>query len=341
MIGISLVEFKSEKIRSKRVNNSIYEESGMSNYVGYLSPISLNKNNDQSEIKQQINDVTKEVLNNGIFLRSKYTIIYLYDFMKDNVSFDFIKNYGGKLHNMSSLNVTIMTYFESYMVNRWSNVHFKDEIRIGNNNNKKIFSIIEEVKQTFEVQNMPAMIIIQKGANGDHYFNIELSGFTQLDIYNLFNDVINIINENCDCQFKDIAKKISGKKSPVKNKTIKLQRMNTFDFIKDLVDREKKLTGGTYNLEFLANRMGFDRKTLVNKRNGNSFTRDECFFIAFEFGISLIELNELLRLNWHPKISEDPRDQLIEKCLYEGLDISEVNDKLMDENFETIHYKMI
>lgn len=337
MVSLSLVEFKSEKNKNKRVNNSIYEEPGTSKHFCYISPISLNKENGQSEYTQKTKDVTIDALNNGIFLKSKYTIIYLYDFPNDKVSYEFVENYGGKLHNLSSLNVTIMTYFESFMVNSWTNVHFRDEIRLVPNNYERMLSLIQEVKETFEVKNMPAMIIIKKGANVDHYFNIELSDFQPLDIYNLFKEVINIINENCDCSFKDISKKISGKKTPVKNKTIKLHRMNTFDFIKDLVDRERNLKGGKYNLEYLADRMGIDRRTLINKRSSNSFTRDECFFIAFEFGISIIELNELLRLNWHPKISEDPRDQLIEKCLYEGCDINEVNEQLENNNFKTIY----
>ena len=72
---------------------------------------------------------------------SKYTIIYLYDFRNDKVSYKFVENYGGKLHNLSSLNVTIMTYFETFMVKRWTNVHFRDEIRLVGNEYEKMLSL--------------------------------------------------------------------------------------------------------------------------------------------------------------------------------------------------------
>ena len=87
-------------------------------------------------------------------------------------------------------------------------------------------------------------------------------------------------------------------------------------------------------LTSLANDLHIDVKTLYNKRVSATFTRDECLFIGARFGITVSELNKLLKENGRQELGFAGRDGLVRKALIDDQGLYELIDELEKNGFD-------
>ena len=149
-----------------------------------------------------------------------------------------------------------------------------------------------------------------------------------------------VISDNCDEDFKVIKNKI--KKTSIMNNNSNIQNIELYNYIGELIRKQ-----ANYNQEDLAGELNINVRTLRNKRNNRTFSRDECIYIALRFGLSIEVLSKLLRINGRSELGyKDPRDLIIRNALDEcfGIDdmqerlykIYELNGKLENEGYETL-----
>lgn len=321
MISLSLIELNSTK-----VNNSSFRHPFPPNAFSFMTSASL------CDHKNVVSDVSNELFQGKYGLKNKYTILFLYDFLEDQISRDFIATYGGKLHNASSINITILTYFSAHMARDWNNVQFRDGIGFGNSEDSyRVMDIIQGLQHAYKIKQLPAAVIIKKGNDEkEESLNIDLSSYKKKeDLYMIFKEMIETINDNCEEDFPTISRKILGTDSYI-NKDSTMSYFNTSNYVADLV-KEKNNT-----LLDLALELGISERGLRNKRNNNSFTRDECFYIAIRFGISIKDLNELLRVNDHHELAFEGRDGIIRKSLFDRDDVDTTSQKLKEKGYKGI-----
>lgn len=281
-------------------------------------------------------NVTKEILKGRYGLENRYTILYLYNIRKDPESIDFLDDYGGKIHNLTSLNISVLTYFTSSMIKRWTNIHYREELeKQSDTDDLKVLKTIRVLKNAYKVKSLPSMVVIKKDIDEkEESFNIDLSMYQKDEIYHKFTQVIDIINDNCEEDFETIEKKIDLSKTEI-TKESRMSDFNTFNYVEDLVKGQRKKLRN-YKQEDLAAILGITERTLRNKRSNNTFTREECIIIGLEFSISVDELNLLLRKNERSDLSDRGRDKVIRKCLNSKLSIYEANDELIKNGFDSL-----
>ncbi len=281
-------------------------------------------------------DVTKEILKGRYGLENRYTILYLYDIRKDPESIGFLDDYGGKIHNLTSLNISVLTYFTFSMIKRWKNIHYREELEKESDiDENKVMKTIRALKDAYKVKSLPSMVVIKKGIDEkEESFNIDLSMYEKDEIYHKFIQVIDIIDNNCEEDFETIEKKIDLSKTEI-TKESRMSDFNTFNYVEDLIKGQRKKLRN-YNQQSLAELLGITERTLRNKRSNNTFTREECIIIGLEFSISVDELNLLLRENEKADLSDRGRDEVIRRCLNFKLSVYEANEELIKNGFEPL-----
>jgi len=292
-----------------------------------------NRNNSNPNIK----DISDKMIAGKYDIKSNFAILYLYDITSDSTSTKFVSEFGGRLHNLSSSNVSIITYYSLDMVNNWSNVQFREKIKCEQNKSFFILNMVDEFKRLYDVEKLPAMVVIKNNKNGEEEScNIDLSIYKDVDIiYSVFEDVIKTINDNCEQDFTSIAFKLCGTDANIKN-SHNMSNFNTYNYVADLVKNECRERNIKYTQTDLAEELGICVRGLRNKRNGNSFTRDECLYLAIRFGISIQELNSLLRQNNNADLGMNGRDGLIRNCLLSGFDVYQTDDQLKRYGFSSL-----
>ena len=324
MESLSIMEFRQV---NEKPTQSKYNISDMFGFV-----ISVDKT------KLQVNDITNSFYQGEYDIKTKYAIIYLYDFMNDNESKDFIAMYGGELHNKTSANITVLTYFSTDTAKKWSNVYNEDKIRCGDDiPASKIMETINTFKNAYNVNKLPAMVIIKRDKSlNEESFILPLENFNKINIKRCFDDVIKKIDSHCGDDFSVIRDYILGPDGTI-IKSKQLSNMKVQEYIKHLVDDEAKVI--KYGLDYLAVELGISTRTLYNKMhkvNSSCFTRDECFFIALRFGVSIPKLNSILRNYNHVEIGMGGRDGVIYKALIDGKkgeeDLIEIN-KIIEKKY--------
>lgn len=295
-----------------------------------------------NEKKLVINDVTNSLGTGNYNINSEYTLLYLYE-LNDNESINFLNKYGGKLHNNSSANFTIMTYFTKEMIDKWNNVMNRDTIKECDNEINAI-GIIRDLINEYNVDSLPTLIVIKKENIKDELsFKIDLLGCNAEELFNTFKDVMEVISDNCDEKFEVIKNKI--KKTSIMNNNSNIQNIELSNYIGELIRKQ-----ANYNQEDLAEELNIDVRTLRNKRKNRTFSRDECIYIALRFGLNMQVLSKLLRINGRSELDyEDPRDLIICNALDECSKIGdmqerlykiyELNDKLENEVNEPLKLK--
>lgn len=325
MENLSFVELKVKKKKEKLSNENFTKDS--------FSFIDSTK-----DIKTEAIDITNKMANGEYNFKTKYTIIFLYEYFKDEESRNFIKFYGGKLHNRSSANITILTYYSPDM--GWDNVQYKEKLQYDRfQNNEKIEALIKNLRKVYNVEELPAIVVVKKGSK--EYCSINLSNYKKDDMYDAFNDFIEIINDNCEEDFSRIINKLSGSASTT-NTSINSYRFNTDEFIHDLIKEEDKeyqesqISRCRYTLDNLADEMNISVKTLYNKRTKNTFTRDECFYLIIRFNQSIFELKDLLIANNHQELGYKGRDGIIRECITNNYSIEYAEKMLKKKCYEGI-----
>lgn len=329
MVNLSLIEIRREEKENKEEKNFVLDKPLYFNFM--TTPVNISKTS--------IYDVTDRVYLGRYEFALEYNILFLYDFISDHECRDFLVEYGATLHNESSANISILTYFTSLTVNKWTNVYHRDKIRTSDNYDaQKIMQSIHDLQRMYHVGKLPALVVIK--VNDDYNEDIcvvSLDGLDKKAIYKTFIDTMDIISKHCEEGFDEIKSRINGERVPSQKKSI--NKFSTYEFIYDLVKKEnKRLKDENYNQEDLASELGFTTKTLLNKRTNNTFDREELLYIAIRFHISLNDLNRLLRANNHLDLGMGGRDGVIRRALLCQKSIIETNYLLMKEHFSPLLY---
>ena len=325
MENLSLIEFK------RVLDEKQFNEPFTTNLISTMSFITTTSRNQYSDYKDETNDVTSLFYQGKYEFKTDYSIIYLYDYMNDNESKDFIEMYGGQLHNKTSSNITILTYFSTYTASKWVNVHNRNKIGYGEDNNaSQVMETMNYLKKAYHVEKLPAMIIMKIDKDKkEESFCISLDDCNKNTIRQAFLNVIKKIDDHCEEDFEVVRDSISGRnKAILKSKT--MQELQMSEFISKMIKDEKE---SRYSLSL---DMGISERTLYNKiykQENGLFTRDECFFLAIRFGLSVPKLNKLLRDNDHVDLAMEGRDGYIFKTL--------VNNEKGRDKVREIHYLLI
>ncbi len=335
MVDISLVEITSKQTPAKTGSQDFLGMFSAPQRTSFMTSLMTCASGDAFSV--EASKVGQKVLKWRYEPKTPYTVIFLYDFIEDSESRDFVSLYGGKLHNRSSAGVTILTFFSSYMADNWSNVQLRDEIRPGEDDNSAVWRAnLILLKNMYQVKKLPAMVLVKKENNGtESSCVVDFSGFKKDGMYKTVEQVIDTINDNFENDFSVLASKICGPDSKITHDK-GLSSRTAYDFIGKLVKEEKKKTGRSYTQDDLAGELGISRRTLTNKRSDLSFTRDECFMIALRFALEPEKLNELLWVNGQQELGIAGRDGIIRLCLLNGLGIDETNRRLRAGGYEPL-----
>lgn len=281
-------------------------------------------------------DVTDDLLKGRYGLNSEYTILYLYDIKKDPESIEFLDEYGGQIHNITSSNINVLTYFTSSTISGWKNVYHRETLENeAEKDDSRVTDAIRDLKDSYNVMNLPSMVVIKKDVDDkEQSFIIDMLGYKKEAIHTKFVEVINVINDNCEEDIEVIQKKLTSSKTEIKDQSL-MSNFNTFNYVENLIKAKRKFVSG-YNQQSLSAVLGITDKTLRNKRTNNSFKRDECIIIGLEFSITVDELNRLLTANERSQLSDSGRDAVFLKCLKSKLSVVETNDELIDKGFSPL-----
>ena len=274
-----------------------------------------------------IRDITYRISSGDYYFKPGYTLLYLYDFMEDDESRDFLKFYGGNLHRETSANISIVTYYTKQMVDEWTNIPYRELLSGSDEGDyNQIIDKVKVLKDLYNVKKLPALVVIKNNDELDESCVIEVAGLKRNGIYNMVMGVIRMILNNYEEDFSVLTDKLEGREYS-KNKNI--EKFSTYNFIASLVKKDKFCT-----LTTLANDLHIDVKTLYNKRVSATFTRDECLFIGARFGITVSELNKLLKENGRQELGFAGRDGLVRKALINDQGLYELIDELEKNGFD-------
>lgn len=322
MVHISLVEIKGNKTRSTSRDTLAWTSSIPRSFSYVVS-------NYKPEFNVGVKDVTNQIEAGKYSFKTKYSIIYIYDIYSDTTSQNFLRTYGGKLHNESSANITILTYFDEFTMSRWRNVQQREKIGYDPDcDTTKIEMITEQLKHIYEITNLPAMIIRKQENDGEESCVLDLTGYSIDSLYNIFKNVMGTINDYCEEDFDLLKNSIIGQSVEKVLKGNYFDTFNTYNYIGTLVKKKQH-----YRLDDLAGELSIDTKTLYNKRVNDSFTRDECIYIGIKFQISIDDLNKLLGKCGHQILGYKDRDGIIYRCIQNEYNIDTVDEELRRNHF--------
>ncbi len=314
MQDLAFIEFSKRKTETR-------DFSCRESCLTSLSFITLIPNREEGLVQ----DVTS-LWNEGAYgFESPYFLFFLYE-MDDDVSLSFLKEYGGKLNNLSSSNVTILTFFEKSMVSNWRNVQHREKIRCNEHlSSFQVSHSLNVLRERFKVTSFPSLILVKKEKEGDRSILIPLLSEDPASMYASFKGVIERINDNCEENFEHLSKEILGEDGRIEDDAfIRTQNQNFLDFFDDR--REEK----DLDLIHIATSLGLARKTVYNKRMNQSFSRIECLKLGILFGLNEESLNRLLRYNERRELSYSLLDCKVREALRKGKSLEEVQDELFE-----------
>lgn len=330
MENLSLIEIRSVSNSNQKLNVSFSTPNRQGRHV--VGPY----------YKRPVKDVTEIIQKGQYGLKTKFTIIYLYDIQNDQAGREFLTTYGWQIHNNSSANIRILTYFTEHMAEKWSNVQHRNLLDPDKNSDPhKVLDIIKNMQIEYGVKTLPSMVVIKKdNLDKEESCYISLSQYDKEGLKKVFTEVMDIINDHCDQDFKVISLKISGNDVKIST-TSNMNNLNTCNYISMLVKKESQCGPSRYTQYNLASELDIDPKTLYNKRLDNSFTRDELLYLAVRFHMSIDDLNEFLRQNNHIDLGFKGRDEIIRSALYYSRDLEDVERQLTDKGHKGIMIKRI
>ena len=271
-----------------------------------------------------VRDITDEMIAGRFVFKPVYTLFFLYDYMEDNESRDFISFYGGKLHRITSANISIVTYFTTKMVENWSNIPYRETVQ-GNEvrDYNRIMNKIRAIQSEYNVSCLPALVVVKNDTNDyDNYCVVYLDDLEKDSIYNAVVDIIDKINNNYEADFKVIKELIKG---PGEDDYQEDGKTSGSDFIQSLAKQEG------ISLNDLAKEMKISVRAFYDKREkvkNRRLTRDEILYIGLRFGITTTKLDELLKDYGHQELGYSDRDAVIRKALIRGISLYEVENEV-------------
>lgn len=311
MYDLTFIEFSKEKTMPKR-GLGLELPSNSFGFVCAMQPEEISKTK----------DVTSLFSRGRYDFKTPYFIFFLYD-LYDKESVSFIADYGGKLHNLSSSNVTILTFFEKSVAEKWRNVQQRSEIRCQENVDPfKVSQALNILMKRFDVSSLPSLILTKKDGDGDKSIVIPLGKTDAASTYRTFETVIEVINDSCEEDFSVLSKKLLGyDASSVQEDAYDDVANSTYvyNFLGEM--REKD---GRFKFGRLYESLGVSRKTFYNKRVNSTFTRDECLKLGIIFGLDDDALNKLLRSNDQRELSFGEKDRKVKEAIREGKEFEDV-----------------
>lgn len=324
MVNISLVEFKTSRQTQEkpRMTNSWLANTNSS--YGFITSTTTIQ-------KTEVRDVTDKIAAGKYGLDTTFAIIYLYEFLEDPTSRSFLETYGGKLHNLSSANVTILTYFDEYVVSRWSNVQNRESIRPATRTDGvKAEILVQKLKKAYNINSLPALVIIKQDRNGnEESFVLDAGNYNIDELYNIFKEIIDIINDHCEEDFSVI-------KNSIQDNTTEIDNGNYFNDYNTELFIDNLLYENNLRKCDLAAELGVDVKTLYNKRKNNSFTREECLYIGVRYCVPIEQLNRFLMSNRFAPLAFDGGDGIIRRAISNKDDVYDVNELLISNGCKAI-----
>ncbi len=318
MYDLTFIEFSKEKTRPKRSHGSEFPPYS----YGFVCAI-------KPEETSKTKDVTSLFAEGCYDFKTQYFIFFLYDLCNED-SASFIADYGGKLHNLSSSKVTILTFFEKGMAERWRNVQERREIRCRDRIDPfKVNRALNVLQKRFGISSLPALILVKKEDNGDKSIVIPLGETDSVSIYRTFETVISTVDDNCEEDFSVISEKLLGDDAPMADEDAyddATSSVYLYNFIDDMRKKDERVT-----LECLYDSLHISRKTFYNKRVNATFTRDECLKLGIILSLKEDSLNELLRLNSNQKLTFGEKDRKVKKAIREGREFVDVEHDIFSE----------
>ena len=317
MYDLTFIEFSKEKAEAKPT----FKPISTSHSFGFLQATPLVET-------PKSKDVTSLFGEGRYDFETPYFLFYLYDHC-DEVSSRFIADYGGKLNNLSSSNVTILTFFEKAVVDGWRNVQQRERIRCQRKiDPRKAFEALTVLKRRFGVSSLPSLIFVKKEGDGDRSVIIPLGKADPLSIYRSFETVIRTINDNCEEDFPFLCKKLLGEDAPSIGEDLFGEAISAaylFNFIDEAREKDKELT-----ITYLHTSLNISRKTFYNKRNNATFTREECLKLGVILGLDERSLNKLLRFNNQSDLSFSEKDRKVKEAISEGAKLEDVEGDIFE-----------
>lgn len=253
-----------------------------------------------NSVKQSngIDDITDELLSKSYKLDEDYAIVYLYDHKKDDVSLDFLKEYGGLLHNLTSANIAILTYFTKDMVANWENIYRRngDNFKVDNYSDIDVEKEINKLKKQYGVKNLPSLVIVKN----DFLHNdvaIDLTGYNKENLYEIFTKLISYLNEHCEENIHCIESYFKSLDKDIRS-LYGIEKFTNSNYINKFInEKRKKNEGKKYTRNDLADALGVSDRQLRNKINNSSFRRDEIIKMGVDLEVSVYSLNKWLSKN--------------------------------------------
>lgn len=323
---LSIFEFRNKK--------EVHLDDHFSNSCNFNTSFNLIHYNPIISENNNYIDVTQEIIQKTYGLKSKFTLLYLYDIDRDKEAKKFIKDYGGSLHNKTSSQITILTYFTKQDIDSWRNIYYRKELNgidCHTSNNSR--ALVEKLKKMYGVKTLPAIVFIMKEYQNEKYLVFDLKNKLAVDINQRFDEIIKILNENCEEPYKFFKKEfnnlIEGQLDEVMIDTSSLSRC-----FESLCERKKKKDKRNITYLEIANYLAMTDRYLREKRNGVvSFTKYECIKLAFYFELTLNETNEFLKLNNLRNLENSDEDEIIKKCLTNKMKFEDYVKILRDNKF--------
>ncbi len=278
-----------------------------------------------------IDDVTDEIIKNTYTTECKYTLIYLYDYIRDAKSIEFLEKYGARLHNLTSANISILTFLDESITDSWKNISNRNKLNPIDYDDQDVIRTINKLKRAFKVNQLPSLILVCNSLLKDDV-SISLEGYEGKNIYDLFKEINNIVLENYEESFAKIRDKIKTANNNIK-RINEIHQFNNSNFI------NKLLKESDIHQEDLSQDLCISDRTLRNKIANSNFNKEEIIFMAFKFKLDLFTLNKLLNANGRSSLGGNKREEIIKQCIKDKLGLNETNDILIREKVDKIKYK--
>lgn len=321
MNNLKFIEIKNNK---KEKDNFSYENGGHVRFNTFSFMTTLPK--DTIEIE----DVTDEIIKNTYTTDCKYTLIYLYDYIHDAKSIEFLEKYGARLHNLTSANISILTFLDEGVSKSWKNIANRNKLNPIDYDDQDVIRTINKLKRAFKVNRLPSLILICNSLFKDDV-SISLEGYEGENIYDLFKEINNIVLENYEESFAKIRDKINTANDNIK-RINDIHQFNNSNFI------DKLLKENDINQIDLSEDLRISDRTLRNKIANSSFTKEEIIYMAFRFKLDLFTLNKLLNANGRSNLGGNKRENIIKRCIENKLELDETNKELISERQKSIEY---
>lgn len=319
MYDLSFIEFSKKKVKER---DPFYSDSYFSRVDSMrMSFLTVAPTKEESLAQ----DVTSLWSEGAYEFESPYFLFFLYE-PSDESCLSFLREYGAKLNNLSSSNVTILTFFEKSMVDSWRNVQHREKISAEEHlDSFKVNHTLNVLRERFKVSSLPALILVKKVGESDESIHIPLLSKDPSSMYASFKGVIEKINDNCEEDFAYLSKEILGDDSVIENDAfLRTQNQNFLDFFDD-ARKEKDL-----DLYDIVAALGITRKTIYNKKVNRSFDRMQCLKLGFLFGLNENSMNRLLRYNNQRELSYGEFDCKVKEALRKGKSLEEVQGELFE-----------